>query len=168
MIVSSLVNIEGRQKSVMMVTGEWLHEEVSEICRRGSLFQCNGLQLYELPDIMVSDIDVLYLPMVFSILRQCNSPPTISLYNTQHIMFDCDLIQPTLHPDHLLCTPGHGNVLRFNCGKCYGGLSFAAPSDSSPSHSEDVARGGPVSVTTSTIISIDESGGEKLGVSGIH
>src|SRR5258708_5713457 len=124
----------------MKIVGKWLHEQVSKIFGRRDLLHYNSSRPYEFENVVMSYVDMLYFAVVLRILRQRNHPSTISIYNPWHLMLNIDFIKPALHPDHLLCTSRHGNIFSLDCGECNHGLSFAAPSDRSSSHSEDITR----------------------------
>jgi hypothetical protein len=52
----------------MVISGKRFSEEIGEVVCREDLFKSNGTGIYELPNIMVSDVDVLNFAMVLRIL----------------------------------------------------------------------------------------------------
>ena len=79
--------------------------------------------------------------VILSVLRQGNCPPTIPLNDARLFIVNSNLGKPSLHPFHLLSTPGHRNIFGFDSGKGYRGLALAAPGDWGSYHSKNITRG---------------------------
>ena len=133
--VRPLENIQCLKETVMVITGKRFGEEVSDIISGGYLFERNCSGFDEFTNVVVTYVDMLHLSMVLSIFRQGDRPPTITSYNPWFLVFNFHFIQPHLHPNHLLCTTGHRDILSFNSRKCNRCLSLATPCNCSSSHS---------------------------------
>ena len=114
MSIRASVNVEIGQKTMVVVTRKRLGEKVCHISGRWDLLNQYSSRLYELSDIVVPDVDVLYLSMVLRILRQRNCPSAVSLYHPWHDVVNHDFIKPILHPHHLLSATRHGNIFSLN------------------------------------------------------
>ena len=66
----------------MLVVWKMFHEQVGKILRRRYMFELDAAGLYKVMDVMMSNVDMLDLPMVFGVLCQSYSSLIVSLNNT--------------------------------------------------------------------------------------
>ena len=78
--VETLVNIETSYQLVVVIPGKRLREYVGDVVSRGDLLEKDGPGLHEVPNIVVSNVDMLDLPVVLRVLRQRNPSPVVPLY----------------------------------------------------------------------------------------
>ena len=62
------INVEGGQEMVVMVASKGFCKQVGKIVRRGYLLDSDSATLQEFTDVMVTNVDMLYLSMIFCIL----------------------------------------------------------------------------------------------------
>src|SRR5258705_10639837 len=100
----------------------------------------------------MANINVFDFSMVFGVLPKSNRSTTIPPYVTRNLVLYLNLIQPGLHPYHLLRTPGHCDIFCLDCreGNCC--LPFTTPGTQTPRHRKDVARRGRPGIPTSTVV----------------
>jgi hypothetical protein len=58
----------------------------------------------QLMNVVVADVDMLDLSMILGILCQQDGAMAVPFYDSRDSVLNCNLIQPTLHPIHLLST----------------------------------------------------------------
>ena len=107
-------NLKRSQEMIVVITGKWLGEKICKIVSRGYLFEQDRPGFDKFTKIMVSDVNMLHLSVVLHSLHKSNRPATISPYDPWFVVLDFHLIQPRLHPYHLLGTSGHCNIFSFN------------------------------------------------------
>ncbi len=117
-------NVEYAQEVMMVITRKRLGEKVGHIVSGGDLLEQDRPGFDELTEVVVSNVDMLHLSVILRILCKGDCSPTVPLDDSWHLMFNLNLIQPRLHPDHLLDASGYRNVFRLDSGKCNCGLSL--------------------------------------------
>src|SRR6266540_346782 len=134
MNIRSLENIECGQKMMVVFTGKWFGEKVGNIVSGRDLFENDRLGLDQFSKVMVTNVNMFHLTIILHSLHESECPSTITLYYPQHSMPNLHLIQPRFHPDHLLCTSRHCDILSLNHRERNHHLSLATPSNCSPGH----------------------------------
>ena len=56
-----LLDVEHLQETMVVVTGKRFSEQISHVLRGGNPLDGNGPRLYEFPNVMVPDVDMLDL-----------------------------------------------------------------------------------------------------------